>query len=116
MMEEVLLFLEFGLILNISMLIIDFILNIISASRMGFTKAKAVQDLWLDVLKTYRILKIEFEPILLFLETISIFIPFYYSWIVTKRLFSLRDDLPYFGFSAILKIEELEELENKYLI
>jgi hypothetical protein len=115
-MEEVLLFLEFGLILNVFIGIVDFILNIISASKIGIYEAMKVQELWFRTWKIYRELKKKYEPISLFFELFSIFIPFYYCWRVISKLIYLRKHIPYFTLSTVLYLEEIEKIKNKYLI
>jgi hypothetical protein len=111
---EILLFLKFGLILNVFIGIIDLGLNLISAKKLGLFEIAKLAPMALKELEEYKAIKRKYEPIRLFLELSSMFIPFYYSWLVIKRMLSSRKGISYFELPIILKMEEINELKKKY--
>jgi hypothetical protein len=100
--------------LNIFVSIIDLGLNALSAGRLGVFESAKIFQLSLNALNEYRAIKRKYEPIRFFLEFASIFIPFYFSWLVLKRMLSSREGISYFELPIILKMEEIDELKKKY--
>jgi hypothetical protein len=100
--------------LNIFMGILDVGLNALSAGHLGLFEATKISQLALNALNEYKAIKRKYEPIRFFLEFASIFIPFYFSWLVLKRMLSSREGISYFELPIILKMEEIDELKKKY--
>jgi hypothetical protein len=108
------LFLQFGLMLNVITMILFMTGQSISAFSMGLMKSYELSVLGNKTFSEYKELKKKYETISYYIETFALFIPFFLTWRTFILLISWRANVLFFELPIINTIERIEVLKSKY--
>lgn len=112
-MIELVLFLKFGLALNVLVFLFHFVASLISAVRLGAVKIMDSRKYLTSSVEELRSLRKKYEPINYFFESLSIFIPFYFAWLYIYMLITTRFN-NFFELPIIAIQKRIVELKNRY--
>jgi len=112
--NEIIMFLQFGLFLNVFAFISISIFQFIGLIRVGLMKGYELSIIAKKLANEYKFLKKKYEPVSYYIELFAIFIPFFFAYRMYHMIASWTNGALFIELPLIILSERIGILKQKY--